>query len=67
MENSWNKWQEFVLGELKELNESQKELTKGLNQISLDIATLKVKSGVWGLIGGLIPIAIFIGYMVLRQ
>ena len=31
-----------------------------LTQIQVDIATLKVKAGVWGGIGGLIPVVIAI-------
>lgn len=34
------------------------ELRKEVVRVQLDIATLKVKSGVWGLIGGAIPVVI---------
>lgn len=32
----------------------------------IDIAVLKTKAGIWGLMGGLIPALIIIGYLVLR-
>jgi hypothetical protein len=56
--NGWNEYQRLVLHELqahtKELDKIQIEIQK----IHIELATLKVKSGVWGLIAGTIPVAI---------
>lgn len=63
MENSqdtWREWSRHVLAELKRLNETQEDLNKEIKTISVEIAMLKVKSGVWGLLGGLIPVLIMV-------
>ncbi len=44
-------------------NKIQEQITL----VRIDIAKLKVKSGIWGLFGGLIPVVITIAiYLVLR-
>jgi len=58
--DSWVVWSNHVLNELKRLNEAQESLNKDVKNISIDIATLKVKAGVWGVLGGLVPAAIVI-------
>jgi hypothetical protein len=50
----------------KEFKSDIKEIKSDVSEIKVDIAKLKVKAGMWGAIGGLIPIAIFIGYLLLR-
>ena len=71
IDNGWNVHQKLVLTEISDLKKGQEELKlacqEKLTQILIDIAALKVKSGIWGLIGGLIPVGIFVGYMLLRQ
>lgn len=61
-ENGWNEWSRHVLAELKRLSDGQKEYQEKADAAFLDlkveIANLKVKSGVWGLVGGAIPVAI---------
>jgi len=40
-------------------------LRREIVKVQIDIATLKVKAGVWGIIGGAIPVAIGLGiYLV---
>lgn len=41
-------------------DEHTKYLNEELRKVQIDIAMLKVKSGVWGLIGGLIPVVIYV-------
>ena len=66
-DNGWQKWQEHVLNELERQGREQNNLSAICQQILCDIATLKVKSGIWGLIGGFIPVAIMVGFMLLRK
>lgn len=40
---------------------------KDIRQILVDLAKLKVKSGIWGLIGGSIPILVSLAYMLLKK
>lgn len=51
----------------KWIEEKFKALTEVVTKNRIDIAVLKVKSGVWGLIGGLIPVLITIAlYLVFK-
>ena len=60
--NSWDEWSRHVLAELKRLSDKSdrldKKLDEGLLQMAVEIAKLKVKAGVWGLLGGAIPVII---------
>jgi len=41
-------------------------LTDGVGTIKIDIAKLKIKSGIWGAMGGAIPVAIILGVWLIR-
>lgn len=60
--NGWNEWSKYVLKELERLNDNyeglQKDFTKQIQEVKVEIATLQVKAGVWGLLAGAIPVAI---------
>ena len=56
--DNWEVWGKHVLMELKSLHEGMEDIKKELARINIDLATLKVKSGVWGALGALIPITI---------
>ena len=60
MENGWNEWSKYVLASVDEIKTDVKKLVT-------DVATLKVKSGVWGVVGGAIPVLILIGVYLIRQ
>jgi len=49
------------------LKESHERLQETVTQVRIDIEGLKVKSSVWGLIGGCIPVAIMLAYMILKE
>ncbi len=50
--NNYNKDQKLILHQLQVLNKEMIENRKDHIGIREDIATLKVKSGLWGAIGG---------------
>jgi hypothetical protein len=58
--NEWHNWSVHVLRELKRLNDSYSSLDANFRTIQLEIAMLKVKSGIWGVIGGCIPILVIV-------
>lgn len=62
--NGWNEWSKYVLNELKRLNDSVDKLTQEVGEMKsefrTEIALLKLKSGLWGLAGGAVPVAIAI-------
>jgi len=62
MSNGWEKWGTHVLEEMKRLNINYERINKQITIIREDIAALKVKSGVWGTIGGVITVAIYIAF-----
>lgn len=65
--NGWDEYQKLVLTELKRHNELLHDLDQKLNDINVELATLKVKSGIWGVIGGLIPVLTAIAIYLFRQ
>lgn len=66
-ENGWNEWSKFVLKELERLNHCYENLNKTAGRIQTEIAMLKVKSGIWGAIGGAIPVMIGLVIWLLRE
>jgi len=64
-DNGWNEWSRHVLAELERLNNCYEGMNGQLQKIHVEIAMLKVKSGMWGAFGGIITIAIalFIKYI----
>lgn len=65
--NSWNIWKELILSDLKELKVDQKTMLVDIVTIKTEMATLKVKSGIWGALAGLIPVILFLmGWIVLK-
>ena len=58
--NGWSKYEKMVIDKLDDHDDKFNGIEDKLTQIQVDIATLKVKAGVWGGIGGLIPAVIAI-------
>ena len=65
--NSWESWSKHVLAELKRLSECYGRMDSKIDKLAVDMAMLKVKSGVWGAIAGIIPAALVIIYLLLKQ
>ena len=59
-DNGWSKYEKMVIDKLDDHDDKFSGIEDMLTQIQVDIATLKVKAGVWGGIGGLIPAIIAI-------
>ena len=54
-ENGWNEYEKLVLAELKRLGDGQDKMIVDVGKNRVEIATLKVKAGIWGAIAGLVP------------
>ena len=54
----WNQYQKLVMDKLDEHDVKFTNIESKLTQIQVDIATLKVKAGVWGGIAGLVPVVL---------
>ena len=59
-DNGWSKYEKMVIDKLDDHDDKFSGIESKLTQIQVDIATLKVKAGIWGGIGGLIPAVIAI-------
>ena len=58
--NGWGQYQKLVMDKLGEHDDKFGSIENKLTQIQIDIATLKVKAGVWGGVAGLIPVVVAI-------
>ena len=56
--NGWSIYEKLVMDKLDEHDARFGNVEEMLTQVRVDIATLKVKAGLWGGIGGLIPVVI---------
>ena len=65
-ENGWDQWQKHVLMELKRHSGWCEDLNDKLDALAVDVAGLKVKAGVWGLVGGSISVLILVGLLLAR-
>jgi len=65
--NNWLEYKKYVVDKLDGHSKNFGEIFKRLGKIEIAIAALKVKAGVWGLIGGAIPVAIIIILFLIRN
>lgn len=65
--NGWHEYKQLVLRELErltgEIRHERNNYKQGMNgvyerliEVEKEVATLKVRCGIWGLMGGLIPV-----------
>lgn len=65
--NGWQEYQRLVLHELTSLRKDLSDLESGQNDVKVELGMLKVKSGLWGLLGGFVPVAIAILMKVMGE
>lgn len=58
--NGWSRSELYVREKLDEHTSKLDHIEQKLVEMSNDIVALKVKAGVWGLLGGAIPVAILL-------
>ena len=58
MNDGWNEWSKHVLKSLERIDTDLQRVEKGVNEVKLEIAMLKVKASIWGGLAGTIPIII---------
>lgn len=64
---SWNTWRKHVLAEIKRVNGNAEKIQDGVHSLKVEIAKLQVKSGVWGLVGGMVPVVVLIAMQKFTQ
>ena len=57
-ESGWSQYEKMVIEKLDNHDGKFGVIDSKLTQIQIDIATLKVKAGVWGGIAGLVPVVL---------
>ncbi len=56
--NGWREWSKYVLKELERNNADHDKILAKMTTIEGEIVALKVKAGMWGLMGGAIPVIV---------
>jgi hypothetical protein len=65
LHDSWSEYQRLVLAELERHNQWLAALDQKLDDIRVELATLKVRSGFWGALAGLVAVATLVGMRML--
>jgi len=56
--DGWNQWAKHVLLELERLDKCISTTKKEMISVRIEIASLQVKAGIWGMAGAAIPVGI---------
>ena len=67
MAGEFEEWSQYILKELTRHNELLEKHNDLLSEIRTQIAMLQVKSGIWGAIGGAIPVAIGLAIWLIKS
>lgn len=66
-DNGWSEWSKYVLKELERMHDWLNEIEKKVNSQRVEIAMLQVKAGLWGALGGIIPLLVLLGLRLLSK
>lgn len=64
--NDWRKWSKHVLLAIERFDKSINNMSDKIENLHIDVSALKIKAGVWGLVGGLIPALIMVLIVLLK-
>ena len=56
--SKWEEWGKHVLAELERLDKSNRECRNCVARLQTEVSNLKLKSGIWGVVGAAIPILV---------
>ena len=65
--NNWSEYQKLVLAELERHGSLISEIDEKIGNLRVEIAMLKVKSGIWGAAAGLVSVMVFLLYQLLSK
>lgn len=64
--DSWMAWSRHVLHQLETDTKCLYEIKREITLLKIEIAKLKVKSGIWGAIGGAVPLAVGLAIWLIK-
>jgi hypothetical protein len=64
--NGWGEYQRLVLAELKRFNDNFETINLTIAKMQVEIGKLQIKAGVWGAIGGAIPVLVLLVVSLLK-
>ena len=64
--NGWDEYKRLVMNELEDLGSKFDKMQEDITTMREEVASLKVKSGIWGAIAGLIPTVILLVYFLAK-
>jgi hypothetical protein len=53
---NWDEWGRHVLQQLEQQRQDHLQVRGDLNDIKVQLATLKVRAGLWGMLAGVVPV-----------
>lgn len=65
--NGWTQYQKLVLAELERHSDALDAIENHLYRIDVDIATLKIKAGIFGALGASIPALAVVLFELLKK
>ena len=65
--NDWAEYQKLVLAEWERHGKLISEIDTKISEIRIELAMLKVKSGIWGAAAGLISVLVFVLYQLMSK
>ena len=65
--NGWTEYQRLVMNTLEQHEKKLELISHTLTDIKVEIGMLKVKAGLWGTIGGVIPMAFAIAMIWIKK
>lgn len=63
----WTEWSKHVLKELERFDRCMLHIDDDIRKLSIEVAMLRVKAGIWGVFGGSIPALLALAYKFLVQ
>ena len=71
--NGWSGYEKLVLARLEQLDERLVHLDnritrmqdEEITRLKIEVAMLKVKSGLWGAAAGMLPVGLFVAFQIM--
>lgn len=65
-ENGWDEYKLLVLTKLEDMRVAIKSLDEKVDTLQIEMSAIKVKSGIWGLVAGLIPVLVLLAIALIK-